>query len=57
MPWFSTLFLTAFVIALLTGAAYFRRVIHRHAEPTDYWLTVAGYLLLGLLEPVIRLFK
>lgn len=57
MDWFSGLFLTALVIALLTGKAYFRGVIDRDSQPNDYWVVCGCYLVLGLLMPALRLIK
>jgi hypothetical protein len=57
MGWFSLLFAVAFVIALVTGEAYFRGPIRRNENPRDYWGAVIGYALLALLEPVVRLLK
>lgn len=57
MDWFTGLFLCAAVIALLTGKAYFRRTVAREEEPSLYWTTVASYVLLALLMPVLGWIK
>ncbi|SDD69825.1 hypothetical protein [Aquimonas voraii] len=57
MDGFSGLFLTALVIALLTGKAYFRGVIDRDSQPSDYWAVCGCYLVLGMLMPALGLIK
>ncbi|OJT20593.1 hypothetical protein BO221_31925 [Archangium sp. Cb G35] len=49
MDCFSVLFLSFFAISLVTGTAYHRGTIRRSENPTAYWVTTIGYLLIGLL--------
>lgn len=57
MDWFTSLWLTALAVALISGKAYFRGVVDRRAEPKDYWIVCACYLVLAGLMPVITLLK
>ena len=54
MNWFSALFLCAAVVALVTGTACFRGVVHRDSDPLGYWSTVGSYLALALLGPILH---
>jgi len=47
----------AFLVALVTGKAYFRGVVERSEDPVAYWTTTACYVVLALLIPVIKMFK
>ena len=49
MDFFSVLFLSFFAISLATGTAYHRGAIRRDENPTAYWVTTIGYLLIGLV--------
>jgi hypothetical protein len=57
MDWFSALFATAAVLALLTGKAYFRGVTARAENPARYWSIIGCYIALALLMPVLRLLR
>ena len=47
----------AFVIALVTGEAYFRGSVRKADDPQQYWIVLACYVALATFIPVIRLFK
>lgn len=47
----------AFLVALITSKAYFRGVVVRSEDPAGYWTTMACYVVLALLIPVIKMFK
>jgi len=47
----------AFVVALLTGEAYFRGPVRKDDDPRQYWVTMACYAVLALLVPVLAFFK
>jgi hypothetical protein len=53
LPFFTLVMLTALAISLLTGKAYYRRVIEKDEETAAYWMVVASYLILGLLWPFL----
>lgn len=53
MQLFTFVMLAALAISLLTGKAYYRRVIEKDEETAAYWMVVASYLVLGLLWPVL----
>lgn len=57
MDWFTALWLVALVTALVTGKAYFRRVIVRELEPSHYWTTCSCYAVLAALMPALRILK
>jgi hypothetical protein len=57
MDWFSAIWLVALVLALLTGKAYFRRIIVREIEPGHYWSTCCCYAVLAALMPALRIIK
>ena len=37
------------IIAIISGAAYCKRIIRRADEPIGYWSTVSIYFLLGVM--------
>ena len=55
MGWFNFLFLAAFVLALVTGKAYFRKVVPRDQDPRQYWSIIGCYLVLGLMPLGLRI--
>lgn len=57
MDWFGVVFSVAFLLALLTGKAYFRRVYDRDETPAMYWQIVGCYAALAALGPVLRFFQ
>jgi len=57
MDWFSAIWLVALVVALLTGRAYFRGVVHRELQPAYYWSICCCYVVLAALMPVLRILK
>ncbi|MDO8904938.1 hypothetical protein [Hydrogenophaga sp.] len=57
MDWFGMVFSVAFLLSLLTGKAYFRRVYDRDEAPSMYWQIVGCYAALAALGPVLRFFK
>ncbi len=57
MDWFGVVFSVAFLLALLTGKAYFRGVVDREESPSLYWQIVGCYAVLAALGPVLRLIK
>ena len=57
MDGFGLLFSVAFLVALLTGKAYFRRVVDRDEAPALYWRIVGCYAALASLGPVLRFLR
>jgi hypothetical protein len=57
MDGFGLVFSVAFLLSLLTGKAYFRRVYDREETPAVYWQIVGGYAALAALGPVLRFFQ
>ena len=57
MDWFGVVFSVAFLLSLLTGKAYFRRVYDRDETPTMYWQIVGCYAALAAMGPALRFFQ
>lgn len=53
----SWVFGSAFVVALLTGEAYFRGPIRKADDARQYWTVVACYVALATFIPAIRFLK
>lgn len=53
----SWVFGSAFVVALLTGEAYFRGRVRKADNARRFWIVLACYLALALFIPVLRSIK
>lgn len=47
----------AFVVALLTGEAYFRGPVRKVDDARQYWIVMACYVVLAWFVPVIRFLR
>jgi len=57
MDWFGMAFSVVFLLSLLTGKAYFRRVYDREESPSMYWQIVGCYAVLAAFGPALRWLK